>query len=154
MSSAAEARFRIQAPNSKPRAVKIVALDAPSVDIVRRLSDAPWTHADFFTFTAPVPADAAFTRLDGGPCSLAAEVDAADLVVMIAAPGGGARAAAIVGEACSLRRVTTTALIAGASSSTEQALAGTLAQLRPWSLMVVIANADDYIDDMLVALRA
>jgi len=32
--------------------------------------------------------------------------------------------------------------------------ARTSRQLRPWSLMVVIANADDYIDDMLVALRA
>jgi hypothetical protein len=30
----------------------------------------------------------------------------------------------------------------------------TLAQLRPWSLMVVIAESDDYIDDMLTALRA
>ena len=33
-------------------------------------------------------------------------------------------------------------------------LSKTLAQLRPWSLMVVIANGDDYIEDMLTALRA
>jgi hypothetical protein len=29
-----------------------------------------------------------------------------------------------------------------------------LAQLRPWALMLVIANTDEYIDDMLAALRA
>jgi hypothetical protein len=33
-------------------------------------------------------------------------------------------------------------------------LAKSLAQLRPWSLMVVIASAEDYIADMLTALRA
>ena len=30
MSSAAEARFRVQAPNSMPRAIKVIALDAAS----------------------------------------------------------------------------------------------------------------------------
>jgi hypothetical protein len=34
MSSAAEARFRIDAPNSKPRAVKVIALDRPSERVV------------------------------------------------------------------------------------------------------------------------
>jgi hypothetical protein len=50
--------------------------------------------------------------------------------------------------------VTTTALIVGAASTSDEDLSKTLAQLRPWSLMVVIANADDYIQDMLTALRA
>ena len=34
-----------------------------------------------------------------------------------------------------------------------QAPTTALAQLRPWSLMVVTANSDDYLDDMLAALR-
>ena len=38
MSSAAEARFRIDAPNSLPRAVKIIALDAPSERVVKKLA--------------------------------------------------------------------------------------------------------------------
>jgi hypothetical protein len=29
-----------------------------------------------------------------------------------------------------------------------------LAQLRPWALMLVIASAEEYIEDMLIALRA
>jgi hypothetical protein len=33
-------------------------------------------------------------------------------------------------------------------------LSRTLAQLRPWTLMLVIANTTDYIGDMLQALRA
>ena len=35
MSSAAEARFRVDYPNSKPRAVKVVALDAASEHVVK-----------------------------------------------------------------------------------------------------------------------
>lgn len=152
MSSAAEARFRVQAPNSKPRAIKVVALDVPSEAVVKRLADASWNQAAFFSASAA--ADGRLRDLHGGFHSLVAEVDVADLVVMIATPGGDAHAASIIGQACSLRRVPTTALIADAQSSSDQALAKTLAQIRPWSLMVVIADENEYIEDMLTALRA
>ena len=36
----------------------------------------------------------------------------------------------------------------------DEALSKTLAQLRPWALMLVIASAEEYIADMLTALRA
>ena len=141
MSSAAEAAFRLQAPNSMPRTVKVIGLDAASEDVVRRLAASSWNQATFYTA-------ATFTR------NLRDEVATADLVVMVATPGGGASAASLIGEACSQKRVMTTALIVGATAASDTALAKTLAQLRPWSLMVVIANADDYIEDMLSALRA
>ena len=63
-------------------------------------------------------------------------------------------AAALIGEACSLRRVSTTGLILSGPSVTDDMLSKTLAQLRPWSLMLVIASAEEYIADMLTALRA
>ena len=51
-------------------------------------------------------------------------------------------------------RVNTAAFISGATSSPEEEVSKTLAQLRPWSLMVVIAESENYIEDMLIALRA
>src|SRR6266487_3643306 len=102
MNSAAEARFRVQAPNSLPRTITVVALDAAGEALAERLADA-----------APV-----------------------------------------IGNACSLRRVMTTGFVIGAASASEPELSKTLAQLRPWSLMVVLARSDDYIDDMMAALRA
>ena len=39
-------------------------------------------------------------------------------------------------------------------TASDKALSDTLAQLRPWSLMVVVANADQYIEDVLTALTA
>jgi hypothetical protein len=152
MSSAAEARFRVQAPNSLPRAIKVIALDAEGESVVRRLDQVGWRHATFFL--AGDPRDPSLRDLAGRPWSVAAEVDTADLVVLIAGPGGQADAVSTIGDACSRRRVMTTGFIVGASSASERDLSSTLAQLRPWSLMLVVANSDDYIDDMLTALRA
>jgi hypothetical protein len=50
--------------------------------------------------------------------------------------------------------VATTGFIVGAGAASDDDLSKTLAQIRPWSLMVVLARSDDYIDDMLSALRA
>ena len=152
MSSAAEARFRVQAPNSLPRAIKVIALDAAGEAVVRRLDQAGWRYARFFLATDP--AAASLRDLAGSTWTVAAEVDAADLIVLIAGPGGRAEAVAAIGEACSRRRVMTTGLIVGATSASERDLSSTLAQLRPWSLMLVVATNDEYIDDMLTALRA
>ena len=162
MASAAEARFRIDAPNSKPRAIKIIALDAPAERVVKRLAQGTWNQASFFTASAFAGAPARgkdfsmtgwLSDVAGRTKSLIDEVASADLVVMVATAGENAQAAAIIGEAASAKRINTTGLIIGAGAS-DEALSKTLAQLRPWSLMLVIASADDYIEDMLVALRA
>lgn len=163
MSSAAEARFRIDRPNSQPRAVKVIALDRPSDRVVKRLAQASWNRASFFTAAAfagaPKP-DAAFSMtgwlsdLAGRTTDLLNEVDGADLVVMVATAGENASAAAVIGEACSAKRVNTTGLIIAGAGTSDETLAKTLSQLRPWSLMLVIASAEDYVADMLTALRA
>ncbi len=162
MSSAAEARFRIDAPNSKPRAIKIIALDGRAEHIVKRLAQGAWNHASFFTASAFAGAPAKgesfsmtcwLSDIAGRTKDLIDEVASADLIVMVATAGENASAAAIIGEAASAKRVNTTGLIIGGGAS-DEALSKTLAQLRPWSLMLVIAGSDDYIEDMLVALRA
>jgi hypothetical protein len=48
----------------------------------------------------------------------------------------------------------TTALIIGSEASSDEDLSRTLASLRPHASMLVIANDDEYIEEMLVALRA
>ena len=83
-----------------------------------------------------------------------AHLTRADLVVMVAAAGENAQAASIIGEACSVKRVMTTALVLGGSTVSDEALSKTLSHLRPWALMLVIASAEEYIADMLTALRA
>jgi hypothetical protein len=167
MSSAAESRFRIDAPNSRPRAIKVIALDAQSERIVKDLAQAPWQCASFLTASAfsgaprgGEPPAARFSLggwlndLAGRTKDLVDEVRSADLVVMVATAGENAGAAAIIGEACNVQHVMTTALILGGASTSDEALSKMLAQLRPYAMMLVISSADEYIADMLMALRA
>src|SRR5262245_14136544 len=144
MSSAAEARFRIDAPNSKPRAVKVIALDQPSERVVKSLAQRQWSGAVFFTASAfggtPKKGESFagwLSDLAGRTHNLIEEVNASDLVVMVATAGENVPAASIIGEACSVKRVMTTALVLGGTNIPDEVLSKTLAQLRPWALMLV-----------------
>ena len=167
MSSAAEAKFRIDRPNSQPRAVKVIALDAQSERIVKELAQGPWQRASFLTassfsgaprrgepFSEPFSLGGWLNDLAGRTKDLVDEVNTADLVVMVATAGENVAAAAIIGEACSLKHVMTTALILGGAASSDDTISKMLAQLRPHVMMLVISSADEYIKDMLTALRA
>jgi hypothetical protein len=193
MSSAAEARYRIDYPNSKPRAVKVVALDAASERVVKEVAQRAWQGASFFTSLkfdgappradepgsgrvsgartkelprwplAPLASAAAgegwsikawLSDLAGRTKALVEEVATADLVVMVSSAGTCAQAAAVIGEACAVRKVMTMALIIGSEQRSNDELSKTLASLRPYAQMLVIASGDEYIEEMLAALRA
>jgi hypothetical protein len=189
MSSAAEARYRIDYPNSKPRVVKVVALDAASERVVKRVAERQWQRATFFTSIkfdgGPTGADetgsgvrtmelprwpltplasaaggegskmqAWLSDLAGRTKALVEEVASADLVVMVSSAGTSAQAAAVIGEACAVRKVMTMALIIGSEERSNDELSKTLATLRPYASMLVIASGDEYIEEMLSALRA
>ncbi|HEX6462817.1 MAG TPA: hypothetical protein VFZ98_00135 [Vicinamibacterales bacterium] len=150
MNSAAEARFRIEAPNSRPRAIKVIGLDRRGGEAVRALAAGSWRNAAFFTAG---PSNE-LTRLDGSTTRVDDEVREADLVVMVTSAEGLAQAAAEIGRVCSDRRINTTTLIVGAIDAADAALSRTLAQVRPWSLMLVLASDEHYVADMMAALRA
>ena len=159
--SAAEQRYRIDAPNSQPRTVKVIALDAGAERVVKRIATAPWRRATFFTsLSEPEPPRAGWSMqawlgdVAGRALDLVAEIASADLVVMVAAAGTSPPAASVIGEACALNRVMTTALIVGAREASDPALARTLGAVRPYASMLVVADGEDYIEAMLEALRA
>ena len=158
MTTAAQARYRIDAPNSLPRDVMVIALDRPSEAVVKQLAKQSWNRARFLTASAFAAAPRAGLSMQGWLSDLAGRtndlmdvVAATDLVVMIATSGEDAQAAALIGEACQLRHVMTTVLVLGGS---EPSATKTLAQLRPHANMLVAATSADYIADMLTALRA
>lgn len=163
MTTTEEARYRIDYPNSKPRATKVIALDPSSEAVVKRLAQGQWQQASFFTSLkfdgAPRGGEgwsmkAWLSDLAGRTKDLIDEVASADLVVMVASAGTKPEAAGVIAEACGVRKVMTTALIIGSEQSSDEDLSKTLASLRPYASMLVIASNDDYIEEMLVALRA
>ena len=142
MTTAEAAKFRIDAPNSRPRAIKVIALDAPSERVVKALAQSHWNDATFFTASAfagrPRQAEGRLAHdLAGRTKNLIDEIDTADLILMVATAGENAEAAAIIGEACDVKHVMTTAVILGSASKPEQTLSKALAQLRPHVMMLV-----------------
>jgi hypothetical protein len=139
MSSAAEARFRVEAQPPTTRTITVASLDPASDPLVGRLSARGWDAVTFFR-AADVLRDVQ-------------AVAAADTAVMLAVTGADAHAAALVGQACSDRRVPTATFVLRTPESTEEALSQTLGQVRPWSLMVVVAGDEGYVEDILRSFR-
>jgi len=139
MSSAAEARFRIQVPPPTARAVMVIPLDQGSERLVAMLSEQTWNGVTFVSVSAAT--------------DVLMDIAAVDMVVMVATTGADASAAALIGEACSRRRIPTATCVIRGTSASETALSSTLAQVRPWSLMVVIATDHDYVEDLLRSFR-
>ena len=120
MSSAAEARFRIQSPPPTNRAVKVIDLDVASDADVMRLMN---------------------------------EIPDADLVMMVVSAGGNADAVSAIGTVCSDLRVMTHTVVIRDDSASEASVSQTLGEVRPWSLMVVVVDRRDYVDDILRSFR-
>jgi hypothetical protein len=154
-SSAAETRFRIDAANSRQRTVKVVALDTLSEAVVGRLAGAEWGGARFSAAAlaaAPGTDREVATGDVGGRGDPLTAGEGTDLVALVATAGEDL-APCVVGEACRMGATTIAFVLTGPSTARE-ALSRTLAQLRPWTLMLTIAEDADCISEVLRALRA
>jgi hypothetical protein len=161
--SAAEARFRIDAPIEGRRGTRVVALDDGAATLVRRLARESWNAARFFTLVAqsheaqspPVngggpPADMALHRTDGTATTLADELGEADVAVMVATTNGSAPAAAVIGRACARRGVMTAGLVLGEQHD----VADTVTALRPHAQVLLVTRDEQDVAEVLSALRA
>jgi hypothetical protein len=128
--TAAEARFRIDRPIGG-RSARVVALDDGAADAVGRVAEQQWQGARFFTGEELSPA----------------ELDDADLVIMIATDGDGADSAAEIAQACSARGIMTAGLILGDSAEAVSAL-------RPYARVLMVTDDEHDVSEVLRALRA
>lgn len=161
MTGAEQARFRIDRPNSRPRATRIIALDDRSFAALAAVKDRGWNGARFLRYVgarkaSPHPrslaTDATLEDADGSEVGLMQEVSGADAVVMVTATDAVADAAEIIGNACAPRGVAVTALVLRCGG--EGMLGRILTALRPHASMLVVSSGEDYVGEMLAALRA
>lgn len=154
--TAAEARFRVNYPNSTTRASRIFALDHEAASVIRRISGGSWNGARFLTFKEPTSeadaarSDANLRSSDGSETRLSDELNEADVAVMIATADQGAEAASIIGKACALRGIMTAGLVVGDGNALDDAVNA----LRPYASVLVVSTDEDYVPEMLGALRA
>jgi hypothetical protein len=160
VTTAAEQRYRIDAPNALPRRVKVVALDAPSAQLVDRLSKRPWSNATFLVLpndgTATSPAMDSLKdwmhSVAGEAQDLINDVDGTDVMVIIAHAEAHAHPAIPIGEACAVRGIPVVGIVIQ-DGNTPPALE-TVNALRPLMTMLVMASSEDYVEAMLSAFNA
>jgi hypothetical protein len=161
MTSAEQARFRINRPNSRPRATLVIALDARGAAALAALKDRSWNGAKFLRYDGARRAsqhlpslriDATVQDEAGNKLSLMKELAGVDTVIMLTATDA-AEAAEIIGNACAARGIAATGLVLVSDEGAE-ALGQIVATLRPHTAMLVVSSSEDYAAEMLSALRA
>jgi hypothetical protein len=151
--TAAEARYRIDAKPQPPRSTSVVALDDGAMAMVRDLAGQDWNAARFLG-CADGPsgdfADIELRTVDGQPVRLSDELAEADFVMMIATEGRGAAAASTIGNACTLRGIMTAGLILDANGESGPALAA----LRPNARVLLVTDDRRDATELLAAVGA
>ena len=162
--TAAEARFRIDAPIAPRRGARVIALDDGAATVVRRVAQLEWNAARFFTLVVGVPSssasvpvtvtdgvpDIALRRTDGTDALLSDQLVDADVAVMVATTEGSPTAADAIGRACARRGIMTAGLVLGA----QEAVAHTLVALRPHAQVLLVTSDEQDVAEVLTALRA
>jgi hypothetical protein len=130
--TAAEARFRIDRPIGG-RSALVVALVVEAAAAVGRVAERPWLGARFFA-SPPSPAD----------------LDDADVAIMVATAAADPEAAAAIARECALRGIMTAGLILGDRLDVAEAVAA----LRPYARNLMVTDDEDDLAAVLTALRA
>lgn len=159
--TAAEARYRVQYPNSLDRSVRIFALDAEAAEAMYAITEEPWHGAHFLTLGATGKIDPARTAAgdlplshpDGTTTALTVELAGADIVVLLATRATVAGAAEVIARECFDRNIMCAGL-ALAKVEGRSALDRVVNAMRPFTRVLVVAEDEEYIPAMLTALRA
>lgn len=157
--SAAETRYRIDAPIAPARAARVVALDKGAAQVARRVAALEWTSARFFVCEGVAPDggseaisvdDLLLRGINGAPEVLCEQLSNADVVVLIATEDAGAACASVVGRACFERGIMTAGLVLGEGSQADDAVVA----LRPHARVLLPFADESDVTELLTALRA
>jgi hypothetical protein len=155
--TAAEARFRIDAPEPATRATRIIALDEGAEGIVRREGERPWGGAHFLAFRSSTPSsdgssgDAELVTTDGSPRRLSDELAEADVALLVATSNSAADAADAIGRSCADRRIMTAGIVMPDGDGNADLA---IVALRPYAVVLLISPDNADIRELLTALRA
>jgi hypothetical protein len=147
--SAAEARYRIDAPIAPSRGARVIALDDGAAAVASRVAGQEWASARFLVCEGDCGAPR-LRGLSGAEAELVEQLEGADVVVMIATEDSGAACAHAIGKACWERSIMTAGVVLGDGSQAEQAVAA----LRPHARVLLPSGDESDVAELLVALRA
>jgi len=138
-----DTRNRINAPNSRPRHIKLVGLSSGGARLVSSLPIERWKNVQALSLGgADHPLDQASPALDD-----------AEMIFIVACSGDDLSCAPRVRAIAQRRGIITTGILVAAAIVTE-AQHAELRALRAASDMLVIASDESYVPDMLTELGA
>jgi len=143
--SAAQSRFRVQAPNSAPREILVVALDNSCAQLGPMLSGQSWRSATFLNFQDFGASD------DPGS---AMSWHSFDLVVMVGSVGEDLALAKAIGSKALACGIKLSSLLLRGADTSEQEVSAALLELRPWSRTLAVVDSADTLPATLHALGA
>ena len=147
--TAAEARYRIDAPIVPSRGARVIALDDGAAEVAARVAGEQWASARFLICEGDAEA-LQLRGIGGPPTDLAEHLEGADVVVMIATDDAGAACAYAIGRACWERSIMTAGIVLGDGSEADQAVAA----LRPHARVLLPSGDETDVVELLTALRA
>jgi hypothetical protein len=154
--TASEARFRVDSVDGASRSSRVIALDDGAAAQIRDLAKRRWQGGHFLVFDHLAGelelADAMLRDATGAGTLLSAELDGADIAVMIGTGAASAQAASVIGDACALRGIMSAGLVLDADAATGQTR-DVVTALRPNAMVLVILKSSDDIPEILTALR-
>jgi hypothetical protein len=151
--TAAEARYRINAPGFALRESRVIGIDEQSAELVRQMAGKPWGGGHFLVFEAALPGDALLRHTSGATALLTEELDGADSVVMVAATGESAEAASIIGDAAAARGIMSAGLVLRGNAPVGAHDNEVVSALRPNAMVLVVLREADDLPEVLAALR-
>ena len=157
--TAAEARFRIDYQQPRPRSSRVIALDEVAAEVVRDLAGRHWQGGHFLAFdqSAGIAGEPRLTDAAiGAGTSLGAELDGADVAVMIAtaaATPGSTLAASTIGDECAFRGITSAGIVLTDAAAGPDSVRDVVTALRPNAMVLVVLREVDDIAEILAALR-
>jgi hypothetical protein len=159
--TAAEARYRVQYPNSVTRTSRIFALDPAAAEAMYAITEQPWNDAHFLTLATQksveadqmTAADLPLCHPDGSLANLVDEIAQADVVVLLATEGTGEGAAEVIARECYARNIMCAGIALGAGNP-QASVNRVVNSMRRFARVLVVADDADYLPAMLTALRA
>ena len=144
--AASEVQFRVRAPNSVPRRIRVIALTNDDAE-VRRCAECAHVDVQFVNATEL----AALLKTEGTD-ALNAWLGAPDLVVIAGREGDDAHAGAVAAKAYRSRGVTVSGVVGPSLEGCKHAFTADL--LRPHCTMLILPLSAGYLEDLLAALGA
>lgn len=133
--TADEARFRIDRPIGG-RSARVIALDSSAAEVVLRVAELQWGASQFYP--------------DASAFSPAADLEDADVAIMIGTADADRAVAASIARACAERGIMTAGLILGERLEVGDAISA----LRPYARNLMVTEDEDDVAAVLTALRA